>query len=347
MGSCGKSELIEFQFSAPIPMKPFAFVSLAAALLAWAPSLFAEVREFHDAKGRAIKADLVKARGPNIVIRNAESKEVTVPLKSFSRDDIAYICRWITADPAALDYRFEAKETEKTLDKASIPGTERTTSASGYGTADDSEHAYEVYLSNRCANPVEGVRACYRVFLLDCVEVTSGSTYASVMAKPKMLFKCGNVELPSLNYNASFKFTTRSHTLHRIKAANTSTGVGERDRLRGVWVRFYRHGVQVGEWKSGTVPRCEWPENDADKEALAADKEAQKPLLAALTNPAAEPVKPAVKKPTPAPKPVEKPTAPAKEDTPEELKIFDMDDVKDDKPALPLPLPLPGKGTGK
>jgi hypothetical protein len=319
-------------------MQTYPFVFAAAVILASSAPLRAETREFHDLKGRAIKAELVKVRGPNVVIRDTESKEVTVPLKTFSRDDVTYICRWIAADPAALDYRFDLKETEKTLDR--VPGTGRPSGAAAYGTADESQHCYEVSLSNRCSNPVEGIRVCYRVFLLDTVEVSS-SDYASVMNKPKLLFKSGNLELPTLGYNSSFKFTTRAHAIHKMKAANTYSGVSERDRLRGVWVRFFRHGVQVGEWKSGTVPRCEWPGNDAEKSALDDDKEKQKPLLAALTAPLTEPAKPAPK-PAPAPKRVEKPKAPEKDDLPEELKIFDMDDVKDDK--TPVPLPLPGKG---
>lgn len=302
---------------------PFALI----ATLACAAPLRAEVREFHDAKGRPLKAELVKARGTNVLIRNADGKEVPVPLKSFSRDDIAYICRWIAAEPTALDYRFDAKETEKPIDK--VPGLGRPASANSYGTAEESQRAYDISLSNRCQNPVEGVRVCYRVFLLDCVDVSAGD-YAFILSPRKLLFKSGNFELPAMPYNGSYKFTTRAHKLQKMKAANTFSGVGDRDRLRGVWIRYFRHGVQVGEWKSVGVPRCEWPENNKEKEALEDDKERQKPLLAALTAPITEPVKPA-----PPPQPPEKPKADDKNDVPEELKIFELVDT-DDKKAVPV-----------
>jgi hypothetical protein len=297
---------------------------LIAAVAVCALPLRAEVREFRDAKGRTLKAELVKARGTNVVIRNAEGKEVPVPLKSFSRDDIAYICRWIAADPKALDYRFDVKDAEKAAEK--IPGLGRPSGAAAYGTAEQSARAYEVSISNRCQNPVEGIRACYRVFLVDCVEVSEGSDYASVLSQRKLLFKTGNVEVPVMPYNGSFKFTTRAHVVHKMKAANNFYGVSERDRMRGVWVKFYRHGVEVSEYKSGTVPRCEWPENDEEKAALAGDKESQKPLLAALASPASEPAKPVA-----AAKPRPKPKVEEKDDLPEELKIFDLADVIDDK----------------
>ena len=314
-------------------MKIYPYVLAATTVLACALPLHAEVREFKDAKGRVLKAELVKARGPNVVIRGADGKEATVPLKNFSRDDIAYICRWIAADPTALDYRFDVKETEKTVEK--VPGLGRPNNAYAYGTAEESQRAYEISLSNRCQNPIEGVRVCYRVFLVDCVDVMESSTYASVLSRRKLLFKTGNIELPALNYNASHKFTTRAHAVQKMKAANTYSGVAERDRMRGVWVRFYRHGVQVGEYKSGTVPKCEWPEHADEKSALEDDKDKQKTLLAALSAPLTEPVKPA-----PAPKVVAmKPKIQEKDEMPEELKLFDMSEITDDKKDVPAKLP--------
>jgi hypothetical protein len=304
----------------------------AAALLACATFLPAEVREFRDAKGRTLKAELVKARGTNVVIRNAEGKEVPVPLKNFSRDDITYICRWIAADPAALDYRFDVRETEKAVDK--IPGLGRPSGPAAYGTAEETMRAYELSISNRCQNPVEGVRACYRVFLVDCVDA-SESGYAFVATKRKLLFKTGDVELPVMSYNASHKLTTRAHAVHKMKAANNFNGVSERDRMRGVWVKFYRHGVEVGEYKSGTVPRCEWPESKEEKAALEEDKERQKPLLAALTAPLTEPVKPA-----PAPRPAAKPKVEPKDDLPEEMKIFDLEDIAEETKVPPAKAPV-------
>src|SRR5687768_2640974 len=140
-------------------MKTDPFVLAAAAILACALPLHAEVREFKDVKGRPLKAELVKARGPNVVIRGADGKEATVPLKNFSRDDVAYICRWIAAEPTALDYRFDVKEAEKTVEK--VPGLGRPSNAYAYGTAEESQRAYEISLSNRCQNPIEGVRVCY------------------------------------------------------------------------------------------------------------------------------------------------------------------------------------------
>lgn len=304
-------------------------------------SSHAEVREFRDVKGRPLKAELVKLRGPNVVIRGADGRDTTVPLKNFSSDDVTYICRWVAAEPAALDYRFDVKEAEKAVE--AVPGLGRSSGANAYGTAEESRRAYEISLSNRCQNPIEGIRVCYRVFLVDCVEVSETGGYASVLPARKLLLKAGNFELPRMTYNGSHKFTTRSHTVHKMKAANTYGGVAERDRMRGVWVRFYRHGVQVSEYKSGTVPRCAWPENEDEKSALKDDKEKQKPLLAALTAPLTAPANPAPAS-APAPrsvamKPKTEEKIDEKDDLPEELKIFDMSDIADDKTDAKKPLP--------
>ena len=307
--------------------RPFALALIA--LLTCAAPLAAEVREFKDAKGRPLKAELVKARGTNVVIRNEEGKELPVPLKNFSRDDITYICRWIAAEPTALDYRFDVKEAEKAVDK--VPGLGRPSGPAAYGTAEETMRAYDLSISNRCQNPIEGVRVCYRVFLVDCVDA-SDSGYASVNTKRKLLFKTGNVELPAMPYNGSCKLTTRAHAVHKMKAANNFYGVSERDRMRGVWIKFYRHGVEVGEYKSGTVPRCEWPENKDEKAALEDDRHRQKPLLAALEAPLTEAVKP-----PPAPKAAPKPkVVEPKDDVAEEMKIFDLEDIIDDKKELPV-----------
>src|SRR5689334_21915053 len=92
----------------------------AIAFTAFGISSHAEVREFHDVKGRAIKAELLKLRGPNVVIRGADGKDTSVPLKNFSNDDVIYICRWAAAEPTALDYRFDVREAEKAEEK--VPG---------------------------------------------------------------------------------------------------------------------------------------------------------------------------------------------------------------------------------
>jgi hypothetical protein len=222
----------------------------------------AEVRTFHDVKGRAMEAELVKARGPNIVVR-MDKKEVPVPLKQFSREDQTVILQWIATDPGAIDYRFDCREAEK-----EVP---RTDGEEGPGL-----RGYEVTVANRCLNTVDGIRMCYRVFLDDRVDPI-GSWFNS----RKLMFKAGDEELPALAYGKSAKVVTRGHQVDKTRS-NGFSGQPERDRLRGVWVRFFRFGTEVGSWKSGAVPKCEWPESSAEKARLEGDRERQRELVASF-----------------------------------------------------------------
>jgi len=99
-----------------------------------------------------------------------------------------------------------------------------------------------------------------------------------------------------------------------------------RDRLSGVWLRFYRHGVMVNEWKSPGVPRCEWPENRSELKKIEADKaaalqgaeEAAKSPGAAVAPPKPDVSPPSKQEKPPVPKTDEK------DELPEELKIFEL-----------------------
>ena len=222
----------------------------------------AEVRTFHDVKGRAMEAELVKARGPNIVVR-MDRKEVPVPLKQFSREDQTVILQWIATDPGAIDYRFDCREAEKEV--------ARTDGEEGPGL-----RGYEVTVANRCLNTVDGIRVCYRVFLDDRVD-----PIGSWFNVRKLMFKAGDEELPALAYGKSVKVMTRGHQVDKTRS-NGFSGQPERDRLRGVWVRFFKFGTEVGSWKSGAVPKCEWPESGAEKARLEGDRERQRELVASF-----------------------------------------------------------------
>lgn len=226
------------------------------------------IREFRDTKGRPLLAEPVRAVGSEIFLRTSLGAEVSVPVQNFSPEDVTWLGHWIAAEPAALDYRFAVSASEKTTRK----------DARLAGGGEESARAYEVTVSNLCRNAVEGLRVCYRVFLSDSVALTTEGL-AIIRNEADLLWKAGQTDLPVIGYNGTATFTTQSFALQK-----TFAGGGGRDRLRGVWLRFFRHGMQVGEWKSGDTPRNQlWPEDAAESALLTADREQQKPLLAALT----------------------------------------------------------------
>lgn len=85
-----------------------------------------------------------------------------------------------------------------------------------------------------------------------------------------------------------------------------------------MWVKFYRHGVEVGEWKSPGLVKCEWPQSTAEKTTLEADAAENKKKAEAAAAPsaaAAETAKPAT------------PVQLSSDEMPQDLNIFEFEDA--------------------
>jgi hypothetical protein len=285
--------------------------------------------ELTDAKGRVLKATPTAVVSSNIMVKLENGKTSAIPLKSFDGTTQTKLLQWIAATPSAFTYRFDCKEEEKNRTKAptkvskeSGEEKERTSEYSfDYGVELDRK-SYDVTITNRCPNPIQEIRVCYRIFLDDRV-----SDLGSRWTQRKLIFKSGNYLLSPLNYNGTTKIETRAHDVHKINAHRSYSSVTERDRLRGVWLKFYRHGVFVGEWKSKIMPKCEWPESSSEVKELERDQAKCRDLIASFQA-----------KPTEAPRvfdivPASKPTVAVvdtskpEDEVSEEIKIFDMEDI--------------------
>ena len=295
-------------------MKRFLFACLFPASILQLP---AEVREFKNNKGQIIKAEPVKMRGTNVLLRMENKQQVPVPLKNFSGEDQVWLRNWMTWDPMALDYNLLCKPVEKAGEAARQKFT--------YFRYEAVPRGYEVQITNGGQTAIDGVKVSYRIFMEDRVDET-GNTQL------KASFHSGTAELPLLKYNGTHTLVTKKLKCEKLSPVDGWTfyvGKVTRDRLRGVWLRFHRHGVMVNEYKSQGVPKCEWPENKAETRELeedkaAAAKGAEKAANAAMLPATAEPpVKPEVHPPASA-----KPKTPKVEDPdelPEELKMFELE----------------------
>jgi hypothetical protein len=217
-------------------------------------------------------------------------------------------------DPKALDYNFTCEEVEKT--------GESLRQKYSYYKYEVTPRGYEVKISNRSQSIMEGVKVAYRIFLEDRVD-ENGNT------KLKVSYHTGTSVLPRMPYNATHSLITRKLNCEKLTPVDGWTfyvGKTTRDRLRGVWMRFYRHGVMISEWKSPGVPKCDWPANSMEEKEMAADQEAAR-IGAAAAAQASE----RHPKPEEAPKPPVTPDPPKPMDTgdkdeiPKELKIFELD----------------------
>lgn len=289
-------------------------LSSAALICAMTMSGHAEMREFKNLKGTVIKAEPVVVRGTNVILKLENGKEATVALKSLVREDQDFILRWMVHEPKALSYSFDCRSEEKTgsTDKKS----------SRLGKLESTEKSYDVKINNRCQNPIDNLKVAYRVFLEDRVQ-DSGLERDSV----GVIWKGGLLDLGRLTYNQSTSVTTGSHSVQKATPNSLAGFAGvdvktKKDQMRGVWIKFYRHGVEVAEWKSPGAPKCDWPESAGEKTTLEADAAANQKIA-----------EEAAKKSQPAalPPPEKKPNAPVKlnsDDLPQELKIFELEDTE-------------------
>jgi hypothetical protein len=285
-------------------------LSAALALLS-VISVRAEMREFKNTKGQVIKAEPVVVQGTTVTLKLQNGKPATIPLKSLSREDQDFILRWMVHDPKALSYNFDCKSEEKggAVDKKE----------SRLGKLETEERSYTVKINNRCQNPLDNLKVAYRVFLEDRVEDTG-----MPRETPGVTWKGGLLDAGRLTYNQTTTITTE---IHKVQQATPNSLAGfagvdvktKKDKMRGVWIKFYRHGVEVGEWKSQGLVKCEWPDSPGEKATLETDAaENKKKAEAAGAPPASADAEAA-------------PAAPKKlntDETPQELKIFDLEETK-------------------
>ena len=303
-----------FQESPALPVMKFTL--LTTVLLTGFTTARAELREFKNTKGVVLKAEPVVVRGANLILKLENGQQSTVALKSLSREDQDFVLRWMVHEPKALSYRFDCRSEDKTgaTDKKS----------SRLGKLEATEKSYDIKISNRCQNPIDGLKVAYRVFLADRVQDTGAER-----EKVGVIWKGGLLDVGRITYNQSTSITTASHSVQKVTPNSLAGFAGvdvktKKDQMRGVWIKFFRHGVEVAEWKSPAVPKCEWPESAGEKTALETDAATNTKLAAeAAAGKQAAAVKPAAET---------KPVTPAKvssDELPQELKIFEMSEVEE------------------
>lgn len=141
--------------------------ALIVVLLACVPlTAVAELREFKSQKGSTFKAEPLVVRGPNVVLKGENGRELTVAVKSLSREDQDFILRWMVHEPKALSYSFDCKSEEKNGETRKL--------SSRLGKLEATDKSYEIKINNRCQNPIDDLKVAYRVFLEDRVAETGG-----------------------------------------------------------------------------------------------------------------------------------------------------------------------------
>ena len=277
-------------------------------------TLHAEMRDFKNLKGAVLKAELKKAKGQMIFLRNEDGKEVQLPLNQFSKDDQTFILKWMTEDPLAIDYNFGVKVEEKVA-----PATKKVTNNSYYyERISATQKNYNISIQNSCRNPLNDITVDWCAFMLNNVTLSSSGSYSSSSGIGELRFKHGSHEIVTMPVSHSAAIVTPNFTVESV-IDKYYTGAKTKDKLQGVWLRFYRGDTQVFEWKSPDCPKMEWPAGE--------HKQKEKPAeIASNETPNKSTKNTPTKKPSsPPPSDSAVPSKESDDDMGDIVKIFELD----------------------
>lgn len=293
-------------------------ILLTALLFVVGPcTLRAEMRSFTTIKGVVFRADLKKAKGQTIFLRNEDNKEVQLPLNQFSKDDQTFILKWMTEDPLAIDYSFSIK----VEDKAAPAAKKVVNNNYYYERLAATQRNYTVTIQNSSRNTLNDISVDWCAFMLNNVTFSSSGSYgisSSNNGMGELRFKHGTHEIATMPVSHSTSIVTPNFTIESI-IDKYYTGAKTKDKMQGVWLRFYRGSTLIHEWKSPDCPKMEWPAGEhqakEQKAEIASNDSTTKP---GKTVPAKRP-----ETPTPSEKTV--PSKESDDDMGDIVKIFQLE----------------------
>ena len=218
-------------------------------ILLFLASHFTEAREFTDAQGRKIEAELVSHAGSTIVI-NRGGKEFAVPISIFAEPDQEYIQEWIAANPDAVSYEF-GYYVDLERDRVSqrdAPG----------GATDDRlkiiPYIYEMILYNKGVAPAEGIEIRYEIYIDDFVDVRNNrftrlATGGEKEAKLQTI--AGSIKDVSIPAAGRHDFLRQFNTEFYIDRDGGKTDQAATDKVLGLRIRVYRGEKVIAEFLHG------------------------------------------------------------------------------------------------
>jgi hypothetical protein len=114
-------------------------------------------REFTNAFGQTIEAEIQSVRAPNVVLVRGDGKTFVLPVAKLSEADQKYVKQWAVDNPDInFDYRFEKEKlsSEKKDDRAGSTTIDTKTE----------KWIYKVTVQNRSLTDVEGLTFEYTIF---------------------------------------------------------------------------------------------------------------------------------------------------------------------------------------
>ncbi|MEX2580147.1 MAG: hypothetical protein WD342_13900 [Verrucomicrobiales bacterium] len=218
---------------------------LALCLLAFET----RAREFTDAEGRTIEAELVAHAGDNVVIRMG-AKEFAVPVSTFSLDDQQYIKTWIDENPSSirlnLGYYTDLKKGDTAQSKA--PGR----------MIDDKlktiPYTYEMIVYNKDIAPLEDIEIRYEIYVADFVDTRNNRFTRMAVGGNKterLQTIAGKFPVAEIPPQGRQDFSRTFDTEFYIDRDGGKTDASAIDKVIGVRIRLYQGERLLGEHEEG------------------------------------------------------------------------------------------------
>ena len=201
---------------------------------------YEEPIRLYDVDGRLLEAQLVSAAGDVITVeRSSDKRQFQVPLENFHSLSQRYIKLWLERDVDAIDYSLGFVARKRMLEDSDYETAGRTLTTTKW--------VYDIELTNRTRNELDGAEIEFRIFYDDEVKLLRTSAYPG-----EGIEQDGeSVALPTMGFNARAEFTTPPVELETYRYDPTR---GEReyrkDHLVGIWLRVVKGDEVIAEHRS-------------------------------------------------------------------------------------------------
>ncbi|MEM9018324.1 MAG: hypothetical protein AAGC68_15020 [Verrucomicrobiota bacterium] len=203
-------------------------------------------REFTDANGRKIEAEVIAHSGSSVVI-NRGGKEFTVPITAFSLDDQQYLKGWIEQNPNAVraeigfyvDLERSGKVTQRDAAGGAIDDRLKTI-----------PYHYEMIVFNKGPAALEGLTIRYEIYVDDYVDVRGNSFTRMATGgekRARLQTVAGQLEGITIAGEGRHDFGRVFHTEFYIDRDGGKTDEAATDKVIGMRLRVYLGTKLLGE----------------------------------------------------------------------------------------------------
>ncbi len=231
-------------FARPFIAKVIVLTSLCLGL--GASGLRAEIRTLTDRQGRSLKAEVVSVEDDKVTIRREDGQTFTLSLATLSDDDQQSLKDWATQQaakpktlpPGAITVTLSRAIFETKKSTVDVKLTTGETVKNGRSLTED-KWGYAVNLTNRTPQPIDNLRAEYRLF------ATVDDIQVKATVKQGLKKKEYASQIPAIKEFSQVAFRTetisaiKTHYNGNIVAAKSGES-SSRETLSGIWIRIYQ-----------------------------------------------------------------------------------------------------------